>query len=386
MSPLTRQLELSAAKLFSVGFQGKTVSADLQLLLARGVGGVILFRRNVGTPEEVWQLNREIKAVAGRPLSIGVDQEGGAVARLRHGFTELPAMRVVGHAASATLARRLGHAMGRELRAVGFDMNFAPVLDVDTNPNNPVIGARSFARTPERVAELGLALADGLQSAGVAACGKHFPGHGDTNQDSHLELPVLRHSLERLEQVELWPFRAAATSDIAALMTAHVVFQALDPSYPATMSRAAIAGILRERLGFRGLVISDDLEMKAIADHFAVEDVVLRGLEAGVDHFLCCQTAELGHRAIDAVVRAVEAGQLARDVVETAGRRFDEVTARFARPLADAPGLEVLRCAEHLELVEQIRKLGESAAAASEADPTERSEQPTTRPGAPNES
>lgn len=369
---MTRALELSAAGLFSVGFQGKSVGDDLRRLLDRGVGGVICFTRNVGTPEEVWQLNREIKAVARRPILIAVDQEGGSVARLRRGFTELPAMRVVGRAASATLARRLGYAMGRELRAVGFDMDYAPVLDVDTNPNNPVIGARSFAQSPERVAELGLSLADGLQAAGVAACGKHFPGHGDTSQDSHLELPVLPHSLQRLEQVELLPFRAAASSDIAALMTAHVVFQALDASYPATMSRAVLAGILREKLGYQGLVVSDDLGMKAIADHFELEDVVLRGLGAGIDHFLCCNSAELGHRAIDAVVRGVETGKLALEVVENAGRRFSAVKARFAQPLATVPQLDVLRCAEHLELVEQILQSGDGATAEQQRDPTER--------------
>ena len=147
-------------------------------------------------------------------------------------------------------------------------MNYAPVLDVDTNPENPVIGSRSFGRTPELVSELGVALAEGLESVGVAACGKHFPGHGDTQQDSHLELPRLAHSLERLEQVELAPFAAAIAAGIPALMTAHVIFEPLDPVYPATMSRAVLHGLLREKLGYDGLVVSDDLEMRAIADHY----------------------------------------------------------------------------------------------------------------------
>ena len=205
-------LERQAASLFTVGFYGKAVTDDLRGLLARGVGGVIYFARNVGSPAEVLELNRELKRVAGRPLVLAIDQEGGQVARLRQGFTELPPMRAVGATGDANLARELGLLIGRELRAVGFDMNYAPVLDIDTNPQNPVIGARSFGSTPELVTTMGLALAAGLEAEGIAACGKHFPGHGDTSQDSHLELPRLPHAMDRLERVELVPFRAAASA------------------------------------------------------------------------------------------------------------------------------------------------------------------------------
>src|SRR5690349_19446093 len=212
---MTTDLERQAAGLFTVGFYGHTVTEDLQGLLERGVGGVIFFARNVGTPAQVLELTSDIKRQAARPLLLAIDQEGGQVARLRHGFTELPPMRAIGAAGSAALARELGKLVGRELRAVGFDMNFAPVLDIDTNPDNPIIGARSFGRTPELVTEMGLAVAAGLEEAGVAACGKHFPGHGDTSQDSHLELPSLPHAMDRLERVELAPFAAAARAGIA---------------------------------------------------------------------------------------------------------------------------------------------------------------------------
>jgi beta-N-acetylhexosaminidase len=317
-------------------------------------------------------LNRELKQLAGRPLLMAVDQEGGQVARLRSGFTSVPAMRALGATGDPALAREVGALLGRELRAVGFDMNYAPVLDVDTNPNNPVIGARSFGRTPELVSELGIALAKGLQGAGIAACGKHFPGHGDTSQDSHLELPALSHALSRLEQLELAPFRAAARAGIASIMTAHVIFQALDASYPATMSPAVLQGVLREKLGYDGLVVSDDIEMKAIADNFGVEEAVLLGLNAGVDHFLCCHTAELAHRAIDAVVRAVEAGALRRETLDVATRRFDSVRTRFARPVGDESALAVLQSDAHLRTVERIHAAvaGPSQAEAL-ADPTE---------------
>lgn len=368
---MTSELEKQAASLFTVGFYGKSVTEDLQSLLARGVGGVIYFARNVGTPEEVLELNREIKRTAGRRLLLAIDQEGGQVARLRQGFTEIPPMRAVGATGNAALARELGKAIGRELRAVGFDMNYAPVLDIDTNPDNPIIAARSFGRTPEIVTEMGLALAAGLQDAGVAACGKHFPGHGDTSQDSHLELPTLPHAMERLERVELAPFRAAAKAGIASFMTAHVIFEAVDSKYPATMSRAVLTGILREKLAYDGMVVTDDVEMKAIADNYGVEEAVLLGLNAGVDHFLCCHTAELAHRAIDAIVKAVESGKVSRETLANATRRFEQVRTRFERPVGSAAGLAALRAPEHLAVVARILSGVDAGLSEVGADPTE---------------
>jgi beta-N-acetylhexosaminidase len=362
---MASELETRAARLFTVGFHGKAVSAELSDLLARGVGSVVLFSRNVGEPAEVVELTNAIKRRAARPIPIALDQEGGKVARLRRGFTELPAMRALGEIGSAPLTRELGALIGRELRAVGFDLNYAPVLDIDTNPDNPVIGSRSFGRTPELVGKLGVALAAGLSSEGIAACGKHFPGHGDTHQDSHLALPRLSHSLERLQRVELQPFAAAIAAGIPSLMTAHVIFEPLDPHYPATMSRAVLHELLRERLKYDGLVVSDDLEMRAIADHYGVEEAVLRGVDAGVDQFLCCHTAELAHRAIDAVVQAVERGRISREQLATANRRIETFTARYAHPPVEAPDLSVLRCEAHLALSDRITRSAEAP------DPTE---------------
>jgi beta-N-acetylhexosaminidase len=219
------------------------------------------------------------------------------------------------------------------------------------------------------VTELGLALAAGLQDSGVAACGKHFPGHGDTSQDSHLELPKLSHTMDRLERVELAPFRAAAKAGIASFMTAHVIFEAVDAKYPATMSRAVLTGILRGKLGYDGLIVTDDLEMKAIADNFGIEEAVRLGLAAGVDHFLCCQTTELAHRAIDAVVRAVESGKLSPSVLDAATRRFESLRSRYAQPIGSAAALTCLRSPEHVRLVQHI--LGNVEAADVGKDPTE---------------
>ncbi|HKY39691.1 MAG TPA: beta-N-acetylhexosaminidase [Polyangiaceae bacterium] len=368
---MVTDLERQAAGLFTVGFYGKTVSGDLEGLLARGVGGVIFFARNIGSSAEVLELTGDIKRVADRPLVLAIDQEGGQVARLRDGFTEIPPMRAVGATGNAALARELGKLVGRELRAVGFDMNYAPVLDVDTNPDNPIIASRSFGRTPELVTELGLALAAGLQEVGVAACGKHFPGHGDTSQDSHLELPTLPHAMERLERVELVPFRAAAKAGIASFMTAHVIFQAVDAKYPATMSRAVLTGILREKLAYAGVVVTDDVEMKAIADNYGVGEAVLLGLDAGVDHFLCCHTASLAHGAIEAIVRAVESRKLSRETLDTATRRFATLRARYSKPIGASDGLSALRSSEHQALVARILSAVDPALSEVGADPTE---------------
>jgi beta-N-acetylhexosaminidase len=367
---MTHALETQAARLFTVGFHGHAVSDDLRKLVARGVSGVIFFKRNVGLPAEVAETSNAIKRLVTRPLLLSLDQEGGPVARLKQGFTEIPAMRAVGATGSAVLARELGGLIGREVRAVGFDMNYAPVLDIDTNPSNPVIAARSFGRTPELVSELGVALAAGMESAGVAACGKHFPGHGDTSQDSHLELPRLGHSLERLEQVELKPFAAAVKAGIPSIMTAHVIFEPLDAVYPATMSRAVVHGILREQLSYDGLIVSDDIEMHAVADNYGVEETVVRSLDAGVDHFLCCHTAELAHRGIEAVIRAVESGVLSRETLANAVRRVETLGRRYARPAQDELDLSCLRSEAHLAIIERVLQGADPSVSVIGHDPT----------------
>lgn len=355
-------LEAAAAALVMVGFHGTTSGTEVERLIERGVGGVVLFSCNVGSPRVVLELTRELKRRAARPLIVAIDQEGGNVTRLRDGFTPLPAFRALGQNGDPELARAYGRVVGRELRAVGIDLDFAPVLDVDTNPHNPVIGQRSLGAEPERVATLGVAFAAGLGDAGVAACGKHFPGHGDTRSDSHLELPRLPHAMERLDEVELVPFAAAARAGIPAIMTAHVVFEALDATRPATMSAAVVGGLLRGRLGYSGVVVSDDLEMKAIADHFAIEEVMVEGLKAGVDLFLVCHTAELAHRAIDAVVAAVRRGVLAEARVLEASGWVADLARRFVAEPDSNDALSLVGSSEHRAVAERV---GEGARGAA---------------------
>lgn len=335
MTAHSSSLQTLAHQLLVIGFEGLTPGADTLSLIERGVSGVILFARNIASPEQVAELNRVLKTPAPGALLSSVDQEGGRVARLRAPWTLWPPMRALGDLDDVALAHEVGRVLGVELKACGFDVDYSPVLDVDSNPLNPIIGDRSFGRDPAKVARLGAAMIQGLQAINVSACGKHFPGHGDTAQDSHLELPRLPHGLERLRQVELPPFRAAIEAGVASIMTAHVVFEALDPGVPATMSRKAIEQLLRGELGFDGVVLSDDLEMKAVHDRFPMQDVVEQSLLAGVDGFLCCRQVELQHEVIGHVVRAVESGRVPRARVEQAAFRMRRWAERFACKASD---------------------------------------------------
>jgi beta-N-acetylhexosaminidase len=364
MSP--SDLERLAAGLFMVGFEANDVpTAHALRLIDIGCFGAILFKRNVSSPTQVAGLIEALKRRAARPFALAVDQEGGRVARLRGApFVPLPPMRSLGLQGDLASVMQVGRLLAYEVRSLGFDWDFAPVLDVDTNPANPVIGDRSFHREAAEVARLGVALAQGIEAGGVASCGKHFPGHGDTSQDSHLSLPRLPHPLDRLERVELLPFRAYAQAGLASVMTAHVVFEALDATRPATMSRPALGQLLRERLGFQGVIVSDDLEMKAIAAHHSVRDAVLQGLEAGVDLFLVCHTEEVQQAAIEAVVDGVRHGVVTVERLQASQRRLSLLAQRFVH---GPQRLEArLGSAEHLALAQ-----GLAVQAASGVDPTE---------------
>src|SRR6185436_9310057 len=265
-------LRRQIGRLLVAGFDGLQLPVELRSLAREfGLGGVILFARNVAEPGQVAELAFECARLApDLPLWVSVDQEGGRVARLKSPFTEWPPMATIGRSGDPRLADRFARALASELKAVGINLDFAPVLDVHTNSANPVIGDRALSGEAEEVARLGSAIVRGLQAQGVAACGKHFPGHGDTSTDSHLELPLVEHPVERLRQVEFLPFKAAIDAGVAAIMTAHLFLPALDEDRPATLSRRVVSGLLREELKFDGLIVSDDLEMKAIAGRYAI--------------------------------------------------------------------------------------------------------------------
>lgn len=337
------------------GFAGQAIPQDLRLLAREfDLGGVVLFARNVESPEQVADLARETQSLAGEiPLWVGVDQEGGRVARLKAPFTVWPPMITLGRSGDEGLARRFARALAAELQAVGITLDFTPVLDILTNPANPVIGDRALADRAEDVARLGRVVIETLQSAGMAACGKHFPGHGDTSVDSHHDLPLVEHPPDRLEAVELVPFREAIAAGVASIMTAHLLIPALDEDLPATLSPRIVGGLLKETLGFQGVVFSDDLDMKAISGRYGMPDAAVKAIAAGCDVVLICGTSqETQVSALEGVIHAVEDGTLPLARVEDALARHRRMKERFLggrrpAPLGGAALRALLGCDEH---------------------------------------
>jgi beta-N-acetylhexosaminidase len=295
------------------------------------------------------------------PLLVGVDQEGGRVARLGEAWTIWPPLRAVGRAGSEELARRMGESLAAELSACGIRCNFAPVLDVDTNAGNPVIGDRSLGADPDVVGRLGAAMIRGLQEGRVAASAKHFPGHGDTDVDSHLDLPAVDHSLARLEDVELRPFRKAVEAGVATVMTAHVLVREIDDRLPATLSPHVVRRLLREGMKYDGVVVSDDLEMKAVADRWSSGAAALLAARGGVDLLLVCRSHDAQVEAIEALVRAVETEAIRWTDMDAACDRVRLLKERFVLPYADPDAKSARRAASALEGRAVARELADRA-------------------------
>lgn len=335
-----RDVRRHAGQLAIAGFAGHSIPADLRSLAREfDLGGIILFSRNIDAPEQVAELAREAQTLAGElPLWVSTDQEGGRVARLKSPFTVWPPMMTLGRSGDERLAERFASALAAELRAVGISLDYTPVLDILTNKANPVIGDRALAERAEDVARLGRAIVRTLQAEGIAACGKHFPGHGDTSTDSHHELPIIEHPPDRLEAVEFLPFKAAIEVNVASIMTAHILVPALDEDLPATLSPRIVNGMLKQSLGYGGLVLSDDLEMRAISAKYGTAEATVAAIAAGCDAVLLCGTGqEPQFEALETVVHAVEAGTLPLKRVEDALARHRRVKERFLAPPRPLP-------------------------------------------------
>lgn len=334
------RLRNAVGQLIVGGFSGETIHPSIVQLVSEGlIGGVILFTRNLPTVEHARSLVRALSALpAPVPLLISVDQEGGRVQRLRSPFPELPPMRAFGHLNREDQAWAAASMLGKSLRHVGFHQNYAPILDIDSNAENPVIGDRAFSSQAEVVTRLGAAWIGGLQSEGVAACGKHFPGHGDTNVDSHLALPRLDHDLTRLESVELLPFAGAIQAGVSSIMTAHILFTAMDDQHPATLSDRIIQPLLRTRLGFDGVVVSDDLEMKAITDNYGIGDAAVRAIAAGCDQILVCHRADRIEAAFDALLTFATTGDSQKSRILEAAARVERLKNKYVVRPAPMPG------------------------------------------------
>jgi beta-N-acetylhexosaminidase len=352
-----------AHRLLMIGFDGHTLPTYVADLVDAGLGGTILFRRNIESLEQLIALNSEILG-RGKASLLGVDEEGGRVRRLRGITSDLPAMAQLGACDDPDLSYRMGALLGRELAALGFSIDFAPILDVHTNADNPVIGDRAFATTADQVIRTALPFARGLQSMGVAACGKHFPGHGDTDTDSHLALPILDHDAQRMADVELAPFRAAATTDLAAIMTAHVLVPVWNDEHPSTLDKKAL-DILRQQYRYPGLIISDDLEMAAVAERYSMREAVTLGVEAGVDLFLVCKRRDRVEEALETLIELAESPQHGR-LIAAAAQRVEKVVKKYVGAPA-SPRLDDARA-----VLRQLRLPAPLATATNGHDPTER--------------
>ena len=328
-----RDLRRQAGRFVIAGFTGHSAPEDLRRLIGEfDLAGVIYFARNIVEPAQVAEMSREVAALKRDwPLWISVDQEGGRVARLKRPFTEWPPAITLGRSGNDDLAARFARSLAAELKAVGITLDFTPVLDVHSNPKNPVIGDRALSDDPEIAARLGAVVIRELQAAGVAACGKHFPGHGDTEVDSHEALPVVDHDVRRLEAVEFVPFKRAIAEGVATIMTAHVSARSLDRERVASFSPQVVTATLKERLGFGGVVVSDDLGMKAVSATTPLPEATVAAIAAGCDTVLLCNsTAEEQVQAIEAIIRAAEQGVLKMSRIDDAMTRQKRIKERFA--------------------------------------------------------
>ncbi len=352
-------LRQQIGQMFLIGCQGASLSRDEQLICAEyQFGGFVLFQRNCPEPAQLAQLCRAVwDAAIDAPPFIAIDQEGGRVHRLPAPFTHFPAAVRVGAKGDASLARRLGRAAAEELKLVGINLNFAPVLDVNSHPANPVIGDRAFSTDPMRVSDIGAACAQGLRDGGVIPCAKHFPGHGATDKDSHFELPMVRKTLAELDAVELAPFAHACRAGMESLMTAHVLYPALDAKFPATLSESIVTGLLRHQFGYDGVVFSDDMAMHAISTPYSVEEATLQAVLAGVDVLLYCHEVDKALQAFEFLCQAAERDPAVRAHVQASHRRISELKERYLQNLTGAPASEIvarLEAMEHRRLLAQL--------------------------------
>jgi beta-N-acetylhexosaminidase len=356
-------LEQAVGQQFLLAFEGREAPPDqfLEVLRRQHVGGVVLFRhKNMGNLAELRGLTHALQHAAAQagqpPLLIAADQEGGQLIAVDQ-TTPFPGNMALGAAGSDKLAYKVGRALGKELSAVGINVDFAPVCDVNSNPLNPVIGTRSFGEDPKLVARLSAALIRGLQSAGVAATAKHFPGHGDTSSDSHRGAPIVRHSAKRVRSVELVPFRAAVNSKVRLVMTAHIVMPALNggsDELPATLSPRILRDLLRRKMRFNGVVVSDALDMHAMDQGPGYVAETMAAVAAGIDLLLFNHDLSRVEPAWSNLVQAARRGLLSADEIHASARRIMALKNWVKRQPQEP--LSVISCDEHMLLAQEVAR------------------------------
>lgn len=342
-----------------IGVSGHTLtSSEQKFISTKNIGGVILFGRNVSEPKQVFELCKQIQGlrknqISRLPLTISIDMEGGRVARLKKPFTEWPPLSQLGKIDSPNLSYQFTQSMGTELKSVGINLDYAPVLDVFTNPLNKVIGDRAVGSDPNLVAKHASALVRGYLKAGVIPCGKHFPGHGNTLVDSHEDLPVEESDLPRLEGIELVPFKRAFKAGLDLVMTSHILFPKVDPKWPVTLSEIFLKKLLRDELRYKGVIVTDDLGMGAMVKNFGAEVIPVRALQAGVDILLYCNEPDAPPKAIESIERALDTGHLSIDQMKASFQRikaFKQMHLKESQLTFNPEQLSLVGCAEHQSL------------------------------------
>lgn len=328
-------LEEKAGQLLIVGFKGtflndrtKSYINDLK------VGGLILFDRNIESKGQIIGLVEEIKgsnAEEDIPLFLCIDEEGGSISRLPKEYRRLPDPFQIGETNDVDIAFQFGQLLGNRVKGLGLNLNFAPVLDIHSNPDNPVIGKRAYGTNPERVSDIGLEVANGIRNSSIIPAVKHFPGHGDTSTDSHLELPIIDKSLEELRNFELIPFEDAIENNIEMIMMAHILLPSLDKDYPATLSKKIVHDLLRDEMGYEGVIVSDDMTMGAIVNNFTLEDACIDFLKAGGDILLVCHGEDNPRIVFDKIIDAVEIGELSMEEIDEKVYRILELKDRYLK-------------------------------------------------------
>ncbi len=342
-------------QLFSVGFEGLVAPDYILEWLQQGkIGGIILFSRNVANPEQLARLTQSLHEAASHPIFIAIDQEGGTVARLRDGFTEAPSALGLSNSNNPDHVATSYRILAQELRQLGINWNYAPVVDITYNRENPTVGTRSFGTTASRVARFAREVVRGLQDNGVIACAKHFPGLGNTAVDTHVALATLDVSYEHLLENDLVPYRALIEAGVASIMTTHTRFTVLDDTHPATLSPFIVPRLLRQELGYDGYITTDCLEMKAISNNYGAGESAVLAVLASIDNLLVSHTRPAQEQAYEAVLEALNSGRITEAMLSESLRRRQYLLAQFA--ITHTPSTEGIRQPENLATMRLIAR------------------------------
>ncbi|RXM57322.1 beta-N-acetylhexosaminidase [Clostridium tetani] len=326
-------LDEKIGQLLIVGFDGYEANKNIESLIKKNyVGGVILFGNNIRSAEQTMKLTNSLKSINSKnkiPLFISVDEEGGRVSRMPKELEKLPSNKIIGEINNSNLSYNIGKIISKELTCLGFNMNFAPVLDINSNLQNPVIGDRSFGNNANLVTRLGIKTMEGLREGNIIPVIKHFPGHGDTSVDSHVGLPLINHDMKRLKEFELIPFKEAINNNADVVMVSHILLPKIDSSYPATMSKIIIKDVLRNDLKFNGVVITDDMTMGAITKNFDISNAAIKSINAGTDIILICHGYDNEIYVINSIKEAVKNNIITEDKINESVYRILKLKEKY---------------------------------------------------------